>query len=155
MSDNQAARAIARLRDQGRRLTTARRMVIEGLAQTREHVTAELLAGWIQHAHPEIHLSTVYRTLDSLREWGLITQVRQPHGAAFFHLAPTHQHVVCEVCGHIEDVQSSEFDDLVDRLRDHHGFELDVCHTALVGRCRNHHRSSNGVFVPQGITAAD
>lgn len=155
MSDNQAARAIARLRDQGRRLTTARRMVIEGLAQTREHVTAELLAGWIHHAHPEIHLSTVYRTLDSLREWGLITQVRQPQGAAFFHLVPTHQHVVCEVCGRIEDVPSSEFDDLVARLRDHHDFELDVCHTALVGRCRHHHRTSNAIGVAQGPTAAD
>ena len=155
MNDDQATRAFAHLREQGRRLTTARRIVIEGLAQTREHVTAELLAGWIQHAHPEIHLSTVYRTLDSLREWGLITQVRQPHGAAFFHLAPTHQHVVCVVCGRIEDVPPSEFDDLVDRLREHHDFELDVCHTALVGRCRHHHRASNASGVAHGATAAD
>ena len=79
-----------------------------------------------------------------------------PHGAAFFHLAPTHQHVVCEVCGRIEDVPSSEFDDLVDRLRDHHGFELDVCHTALVGRCSEpspfEQRSHSSA---QGTTAAD
>ena len=128
------------LREQGHRLTTARRMVIEGLAQTHEHVTADLLAGWIQHAHPEIHLSTVYRTLESLRRVGHHHPGAQPHGAAFFHLAPTHQHVVCEVCGHIEDVPSSEFDELVDRLRDRHDFELDVHQTALVGRCRNHHR---------------
>jgi Fe2+ or Zn2+ uptake regulation protein len=47
---------------------------------------------------------------------------------------------VCDVCGRIEDVPSSEFEDLVSRLRDHHDFDLDVCHTALVGRCREHHR---------------
>jgi Fe2+ or Zn2+ uptake regulation protein len=85
----------------------------------------------------------VYRTLESLSEWGIITPVRRPHGAAFFHLSPTHQHVVCEVCGRIEDVPSSEFDELVDRLRDHHDFELDVHQTALVGRC-NLHTGTNG-----------
>ena len=142
MSNDNATRAIAMLREQGHRLTTARRMVIEGLAQTQEHVTADLLAGWIQHAHPEIHLSTVYRTLESLGGWGIITQVRRPHGAAFFHLAPTHQHVVCEVCGRIEDVPSSEFDELVDRLRDRHDFELDVHQNALVGRCSRHARAN-------------
>lgn len=115
-------------------------MVIEGLAQTDAHVTAEILAAWIQHVHPEIHLSTVYRTLDSLTDWGLITQVRHPHGASFFHLTPSHQHVVCDVCGHIEDVPTSEFADLVARLREHHRFELDVGHTALVGRCAHHAR---------------
>jgi Fe2+ or Zn2+ uptake regulation protein len=138
MSDEDAAGTIARLRAQGRRLTTARRMIIEGLAQTREHVTADILARWIQHAHPEVHLSTVYRTLDSLAAWGLITQVRRPDGPSFFHLAPSHEHVVCAVCGDITDVPSAEFADLTARLREHHGIELDVGHTALVGRCRTH-----------------
>ena len=140
MSNERATHALTRLREQGRRVTTARRMVLEGLGQTDEHVTADLLARWIQHIHPEIHLSTVYRTLDSLCEWGLIVQIRRPHGAAFFHLAPTHQHVMCEVCGRVEDVCTSAFDDLAERLRDVHGFELDIFNTALVGRCRHHTR---------------
>ena len=118
MSNERATRALTRLREQGRRVTTARRMVLEGLGQTDEHVTADILARWIQHIHPEIHLSTVYRTLDSLCEWGLIVQIRRTHGAAFFHLAPTHQHVMCEVCGRIEDIPASAFDDLAERLRD-------------------------------------
>jgi Fur family transcriptional regulator, ferric uptake regulator len=144
MSNELAARALHRLREQGHRITTARRMVLEGLGSTDEHVTADILARWIQHIHPEIHLSTVYRTLDSLCAWGLITQIRRPHGASFFHLAPTHQHVMCDVCGRIEDVPSSEFDDLVLRLRDAHGFELDIFQTALVGRC-HHHSRVNGI----------
>jgi Fe2+ or Zn2+ uptake regulation protein len=137
MSNELAARALERLREEGRRVTTARRMVLEGLGQTDAHVTADILARWIQHVHPEIHLSTVYRTLDSLCEWGFIIQIRRPHGAAFFHLAPTHQHIVCEVCGRIEDVPRDAFADLVDRVRDH-GFELDIEHAALVGRCGAH-----------------
>ena len=145
MSNDDASHALARLRDLGRRVTTARRMVLEGLAQTDAHVTADVLARWIQHVHPEIHLSTVYRTLESLRDWGLISQIRRPHGAAFFHLAPTHQHVVCDVCSRIADVPTSVFDELVASLRDDHDFDLDVNRTALVGRCREHARvQSNG-----------
>src|SRR4051794_40898059 len=125
MSNDDASGAIARLRAEGRRVTTARRMIIEGLAQTREHVTADILAGWIQHRHPEVHLSTVYRTLDSLAEWGLITQVRRPNGPSFFHLTSSHEHIVCAVCDRITDVPTAEFANLIARLREHHGIELD------------------------------
>ena len=65
-------------------------------------------------AHPEIHLSTVYRTLDSLHEWGLVEHVHRPHGPSFFHLAGAHRHLVCEQCGRIHDVPAAEFDALVD-----------------------------------------
>src|ERR1700681_603848 len=60
----QAARTLDALRSEGRRVTTARRLVVELLANTAEHLTADDLAIRIHDAHPAIHLSTVYRTLD-------------------------------------------------------------------------------------------
>ena len=99
---------------EGRRITTARRLVIELLARTSEHLTADDLATRVHDAHPEIHLSTVYRTLDSLHEWGLVEHVHQPHGPSFFHLAGAHRHLVCEQCGRIHDVPAAEFDVLVE-----------------------------------------
>ena len=89
-------------------------------------------------AHPEIHLSTVYRTLDSLHAWGLVEHVHQPHGPSFFHLAGAHRHLVCDQCGRIHDVPAEEFDVLVNRIRERYAFELHVGHVALVGRCRDH-----------------
>src|SRR4051812_9903047 len=89
------------LRSDGRRITTARKLVIALLARTSEHFSADDLANRIHDAHPEIHLSTVYRTLDSLCAWGLVEHVHQPHGPSFFHLAGTHRHLVCEECGRI------------------------------------------------------
>ena len=137
MSDVEV-RTFAALRDEGRRITTARRLVIELLARTSEHLTADDLATRIHDAHPEIHLSTVYRTLDSLREWGLVEHVHHPRGASFFHLAGAHRHLVCEHCGRIHDVPAAEFDGLVARIRDLYAFELHLGHLALVGRCREH-----------------
>src|ERR1700750_3103416 len=104
------AHTFAALRDEGRRITTARRLVVELLARTEAHLTADNLAMRIHDAHPEIHLSTVYRTLESLGEWGLLEHVHQPHGPSFFHLAGAHRHLVCEHCGRIHDVPAEELD---------------------------------------------
>ena len=133
-----ASRTLQELRTEGRRVTTARRLVVELLARTNEHLTAEDLATRIHTAHPEIHLSTVYRTLDSLREWGLVEHVHRPNGASFFHLSGAHHHVECDVCGRICDVPAVEFDELVARLRDRYGIEVRVGDAALVGRCITH-----------------
>ena len=133
-----AARAIDVLRAEGRRVTTARRTIIELLGGTHEHLTAEAIAEDVQRAHPEIHVSTVYRTLESLEAWGLVEHVHRGHGAAFFHLAASHPHVVCEECGRVLDVPAQEFAPLVARVRDAYGFELDIAHTALMGRCGHH-----------------
>jgi Fe2+ or Zn2+ uptake regulation protein len=136
------AHTFAALRDEGRRITTARRLVIELLARTDEHLTADDLATRIHDAHPEIHLSTVYRTLDSFREWGLLEHVHQPHGPSFFHLAGAHRHLVCDDCGRIRDVPAVEFDALVVRIRELYAFELRLGHVALVGRCREHEQTA-------------
>jgi len=134
----QASRTLDALRADGRRVTTARRLVVESLARTTEHLTADDLANRIHDAHPEIHLSTVYRTLDSLHDWGLVQHVHQPHGPSFFHLTGAHRHLVCEQCGCIRDVPAAEFDALVALIRAHYGFELHLGHAALVGRCAAH-----------------
>jgi Fur family ferric uptake transcriptional regulator len=138
------------LRAGGRRVTTARRVVVELLARTSEHLTADDLASRIHDAHPEIHLSTVYRTLDSLHEWGLVEHVHQPHGPSFFHLAGAHRHLVCEECGRIRDVPAVEFDALEERIREQYGFELNLGHAALVGRCGAHEREA-GCTSPTAI----
>ena len=131
-------RTLAVLRADGRRITTARRLVIGLLARTSEHLTADDLARRIHDAHPEIHLSTVYRTLDSLCAWNLVEHVHQPHGPSFFHLAGAPRHLVCQECGRIRDVPADEFEALVRRIREKFAFELQLGHVALVGRCTDH-----------------
>ena len=53
----------------------------------------------IQQQHPEVHLSTVYRTLDSLEKLGIVEHTHVGHGPAVYHVGVTHQHLVCEECG--------------------------------------------------------
>lgn len=133
-----AAYVLDTLRADGQRVTTARRLIVELLSATNAHLCADDIAWHIRRAHPEIHLSTIYRTLESFGEWGLVTSVHHPHGAAFFHLTHTHDHVVCGHCGLIRDVDSSAFAELVTRLRDEYDFAVHSGRVALSGRCRTH-----------------
>jgi len=135
---DRADRVVERLRAQGERITTSRRVVIELLATTDEHLTVEDIAGRVQAWHPEIHLSTVYRTLESLEQWGVVEHVHRGHAPPIHHLADAHPHLVCELCGRVSDIPVSALDDLTALLRDRFGFELHATHFALMGTCDNH-----------------
>jgi Fur family transcriptional regulator, ferric uptake regulator len=134
----EAVRILDQIRARGERITTPRRAVIELLASTHEHLTVEDIASRLHPVHPSIAPSTVYRTLEALQEWGMVERVHRGQGATFFHLAQTHQHVVCEVCGKVTDIPAHELDDLVARLRERYAFELRPSRFALLGECREH-----------------
>ena len=102
------------------------------------HVTAEELAATIQEQHPEVHLSTVYRTLDSLEKLGIVGHTHVGHGPSVYHVGVTHQHLVCEECGAVIDVPADMLEGLRDTLHAQYGFELHIGHFALLGRCALH-----------------
>jgi Fur family transcriptional regulator, ferric uptake regulator len=128
---------LAVVRARGGRVTASRRAVIEALLAGDHHVTADEIAARVAADHPDVHRSTVYRTLERLQEVGVVTHVHLGHGPSTFHLAdPPHHHAVCSRCGAVVEVPASALDDLADRLRAEHGFELAPQHFALTGRCR-------------------
>lgn len=129
---------LEQIRARGERITTPRRALIELLASTREHLTVEDISGRLQVAHPSIAPSTVYRALEALQEWGMVEKIHRGQGATFFHLAQTHQHLVCDRCGKVSDIPSQELDDLVRRLHDAYDFELQPSRFALLGQCAHH-----------------
>jgi Fur family ferric uptake transcriptional regulator len=133
-----AVRILDQIRARGERITTPRQAVVELLASTQEHLTVDDIANRLHVVHPSIAPSTVYRTLEALQEWGMVEKIHRGHGATFFHLAQTHQHLVCEVCGKVSDIAPHELDELAGRLRDAYDFELRPSRFALLGECAHH-----------------
>lgn len=124
------------LRANGVRVTMPRRAILESLVALGPHVTAEELAGHVQARHPEVHESTVYRTLDRLTALGAVEHVHLGHGRAVFHVADRgHQHLHCDVCGTVVEAPDEVFAGLVTEIAERYGFELDLDHFALGGRC--------------------
>ena len=129
-------RVLADLRAHGSRVTTARRAVLRSLLEHREHTTAEQLAEQVRARHPDVHLSTVYRTLDALQHLGVVTHVHLGHGRATYHLADDlHHHAVCDRCGAVVELPLSMFEDVATRLEAEHGFVAEPHHFAVVGKC--------------------
>ena len=124
------------LRNRGGRLTTARRAIIGALLDARGHVTADDLTAAVQRAHPDVHLTTIYRCLDTLEQLGVVDHVHLGHGRAVYHLSDDpHQHLVCEHCGTVVEVPDALFDHLVGSLQADYVFSIRPHHFALFGKC--------------------
>jgi Fur family ferric uptake transcriptional regulator len=137
VSDDRLEAVLTLLRSRGGRVTASRRAVLAALLASDGHVTAEELTKVVHRRHPDVHESTVYRTLDMLAELEVVDHVHLGHGAAVYHLADDrHQHLLCRACGAVVEVPDELFSGLRRRVEREYGFELRLRHFALVGTCR-------------------
>jgi Fe2+ or Zn2+ uptake regulation protein len=128
---------VDRLAASGGRRTSARYAIVERLVAAKGHVTADELADDVQARFPSVNISTVYRTLDTLEELGIVDHVHLGHGRAVYHLADEdHQHLYCERCERVVELPASKLKALVSTLEREYGFEVDRRHFAIVGICR-------------------
>lgn len=124
------------LRARGGRITTPRRAIITALLASGGHITADELTTEIQANYPDVHLSTIYRCLETLEELKVIEHIHLGHGRAIYHLADeAHQHLLCEVCAKVIEVPDALFENLAKRLRANYGFTIRPRHFAVLGRC--------------------
>ena len=124
------------LRSRGYRLTPQRQLVLDAV-RDQGHSTPEEIASRVQAESGSVNTSTVYRTLDLLEELGLVTHTHLGHGAPTYHPADEsdHVHLVCRVCRSVESVPADLVAPLAGSLRERDGFEVDVTHIAMQGRC--------------------
>lgn len=136
-ADAQIDAILERLRGAGGRVTTGRRAIVRALLTADDHhVTAEDIAALVQADQPDVHLSTVYRTLDAIEQLGIVDRVDLGLGGAVYHLTDhAHHHLVCEACGSVTEAHDGAFDRLADDLAAAYGFAVSAQHLAIMGRC--------------------
>lgn len=136
MSEPRVDGILGMLRRQGGRVTSARRGVVSALVDAPGHVTAEDLASHVQATYPDVHLSTVYRTLEALERLGVVDHTHMGHGRAVYHLSDqAHQHLLCEACGTVIEVPDDTFAELAATLAARYTFSIRPSHFAVLGRC--------------------
>jgi Fur family transcriptional regulator, ferric uptake regulator len=143
--DERLETLVRELRRHGTRVTPARRALLAALVDAEHHhLSAQDIAAAVQRAVPDVHLSTIYRSLDSLEELGIVDHVHFGHGRAIYHLADEpHQHLLCELCGAVVEVPDDVFAELAGTVRRAYGFVLGPHHFAVVGRCAECAASEN------------
>ncbi len=126
------------LKASGHRITAQRLLVLTALARKRSHVSVDEILHDVQRSYPFIDVATVYRTLQWLKDLHLVTEL-DIGGAARFELndpeiAP-HHHMVCQVCGEAFNLPPEYLAEFQSTLKREFGFEPDVAHFAIGGRC--------------------
>lgn len=126
------------LKASGHRITAQRLLVLTALSHQSSHVSVEEIMREVQASYPYIDVATVYRTLQWLKGLHLVTEL-DIGGAARFELndpgrAP-HHHMVCQVCGEAFNLPPQYLEEFRATLKREFGFEPDVAHFAIGGRC--------------------
>ncbi len=138
MSQGKVQKIVQILRERGVRITPSRRTVVEAIVSANGHVTADEISEAVESKFPEIHLSTVYRTLDMLEDSGIVDHVHLGHGKAVYHLKnEMHRHLVCEKCSMVIEISEDVLAPLLNEVKEKWHFTLKGDHFALLGLCEN------------------
>ena len=113
--------------------------MIEVLSEADGHITSAELVERCRARHAATIPSTVYRTLDVLEELDLVRHGHGADGREEFHVRSIaeHGHLHCEACGTTWEIGRARAASVAAALRAEDGFEIDIGHVTLVGRCRD------------------
>lgn len=135
--NHKVERFAAACRQKGLSVTHQRLAIYKQLAGTTSHPTAEELYDSIMPDFPMMSLATVYKTLETFEKHGFVSKTRPTGEKARFdaNLTP-HHHLVCKLCGRIEDV----YDEALSRMNlpdtKHFNFKIEDFRVDFRGICK-------------------
>ncbi|MET0065899.1 MAG: ferric iron uptake transcriptional regulator [Candidatus Thiodiazotropha sp.] len=128
------------IRKAGLKVTLPRVKILDLLeSSSQRHVSAEDVYKMLLDRGEEIGLATVYRVLTQFEAAGLVTRHNFEGGHAVFELdrGGHHDHLVCVVCGKVEEFVDGTIEKRQREIAKEHGFEM-VDHSLIIyGHCGN------------------
>ncbi len=117
------------------RVTKQRAAVLRALGNG-VHLSAETILERVRDEVPGVSLGTIYRTLDILRENGLVQMLSIGNSAALYETAHgTHHHLFCRGCRALVDVRRDEIGRLARALASDAGYSDIEVSLTITGRC--------------------
>lgn len=129
---------IQQLRERGFRLTPQREMILSVLHEIEGLATADEVYNRVQHISTSVDISTVYRTLDLLQEFDLVSCVDAGDDQRRYELLSTHGphlHLVCQACGQVIAADLEIAQTFGERLQAEYGFRAALDHLSVPGLC--------------------
>ena len=126
------------LRQQGYKLTSQRRVVIQTIASRQDHLTPAAIYEEVHQNHPNIGFVTVYRTLGLLAKLGVICELHAGGSCRSYTISTPghHHHLICSNCGRVVDFTGHDLGKLEQRLSQETGFDIDDHLLEFIGLCR-------------------
>ncbi len=94
-----------RFKEAGLKMTPQRIAVFRVMEGNSSHPSADDIYREIKKDYPNTSMATIYNTLESLKELGLIRELTiEPDRRHFDPDASPHHHIICTRCRRIEDI---------------------------------------------------
>lgn len=120
-----------------------RRVILEAVLRRDDHPTADQIYEAVQDRIPQISRTTVYRTMETLLELGVIRRVHLTGATCRFDgKVRRHHHLVCMRCNKITDIDDESLDQLPLPRRKLQGFQLRDFSVQFSGICSDCQRST-------------
>ena len=124
------------IRAVGLRLTDSRRAVFDALRE-RPHAKADEVLDRVLETVPGTSLQSVYNALSDFADAGLVRRIEPAGHPGLFELrvSDNHHHLICSVCGTVEDVDCVVGAAPCLTPSDDHGFVIRVAEVTFWGTC--------------------
>lgn len=128
------------IRKRGIRLTRQRRVILEVMDAAEQHLDVDQISERARKIDPDIHLVTVYRTVDLLKKQGLIDELDLLHLRGDRHYYESHGprdhiHVACLRCGKVREFESRLYEQLKEQIARDFKMKVTVSRTEVGGYC--------------------
>lgn len=122
----------------GLRATSQRALILEIIQQGKGHLDADEIYRQAREKKPHLSLSTVYRTLQTLKNLGLVEELHFDEEHHHYEMKPPtqHHHLVCLGCGRVIEFEYP-LDRLVKRrVAEARDFDITGSEVRMTGYCR-------------------
>ncbi len=130
---------LKKLRDLGYRITPQRELIIQIIAHSGRHMSAEEVAEEARKTMKAINTATVYRTLDLLVENGLATRLDLGAGRTAYATGEhgPHIHLVCRQCGSVTEISEKDISESLRKIEGNYLFDCHPYHFSIHGLCKS------------------
>jgi len=126
-----------RLSEAGLKITPQRIAVLEAVIELQNHPTAEKIIDFIKANHPNIATGTVYKTLETFVEKGMIKKVKTDRDIMRYDaMTDPHHHLYCSSSDRIEDFIDPELTMMIEGYFNKHkipNFKIEDIKLQVIG----------------------
>lgn len=129
--------ALEQLKTTGVRITPQRHAILTYLMEAMNHPTADDIYRALEPKFPSMSVATVYNNLKMFMEAGMVRELTYGDSSSRFDAnVSDHYHVICEVCGKIEDFSYPSLIDVEQAAEQATGFMITGLRMELHGVCK-------------------
>lgn len=133
--------------ERGLKVTPQRVAVLDAVSKSSNHPTADNIISFVTRNHPNIGKGTIYRVLETLVDYKIISKVKTDSGIMRYDPVMTkHHHLYCVDSERIEDYKDEELNKILSKYfkkKKIKGFKIEDIKLQIIGKFKDTFKRRN------------